>query len=303
VKVLVAGASGLIGRALCDHLQQRGHQVVRLVRRPVGPGEPAIQWDPLAGRLESSGLDGVDAAVNLAGAGIGDRRWTAERKQVVRESRIRSTALLASTLAGLDQPPVVLVNASAVGFYGNRGDEVLTESSGPGSGFLPSLCQEWEAGTAPAAEAGIRVALARSGLVLTGSGGALAKVLPIFKIGLGGRLGSGSQWWSWITLADEVAALVWLLEHDLSGPVNLTAPDPVTNQDFTRTLAQVLSRPAWLAVPPIGPRILLGSELADSLLFASARVHPAVLLDAGFAFAHPGLEPALRAVLRRGGPR
>jgi uncharacterized protein (TIGR01777 family) len=300
--VVVAGASGLIGRALSDHLHKSGHEVVALVRRPVRPGEPAIQWDPQAGTLDSAGLEGVDAAVNLAGAGIGDRRWSAERKQVLKESRFRSTALLASTLAGLHLPPVVLINASAVGFYGDRGDEVVSEATGPGSDFLASLCERWEDETAPAAEAGIRVALVRSGLVLAAQGGALARMRRIFHLGLGGRLGSGSQWWSWITLSDEVAALDWLLHHDISGPVNLTAPNPVTNREFTHVLARVMSRPAVLVVPPIGPRLLLGAELADSLLFTSTRVQPAVLEGGGFSFEHPELEPALLAVLGdRGG--
>lgn len=297
MKVAVAGASGLIGRALCTHLRRAEHEVVRLVRRPVRPGEDAVQWDPGRGHLDPAGLDGVEAVVNLAGAGIGDRRWSAQRKHVITESRIRSTAVLASTVARLDPPPRAFINASAVGFYGDRGDEVLTESAGPGTGFLASLCQDWEAETAPAAEAGVRVVLIRSGLVLTATGGALGRMLPLFRIGLGARLGSGSQWWSWITLSDEVAALVWLLDHDVSGPVNLTAPGPVTNREFTDTLARVLSRPALLAVPPIGPRTLLGAELADSLLFASANVHPAVLLSAGFSFAFPELGPALSAVM------
>jgi uncharacterized protein (TIGR01777 family) len=299
VKVVVAGASGLIGRALCRHLPGRGHQVLPLVRRPVRAGETAIRWDPGAGHIDTAGLEGVDGVVNLAGAGIGDRRWSGERKGVITESRIRSTALLASTLGGLDPPPQVLVNASAVGYYGDRGDEVLTESSDPGTGFLASLCRRWEAETGPATEAGIRVARARSGLVLTATGGALGRVLPLFRLGLGARLGSGSQWWSWITLTDEVAALTWLLEHEVSGPVNLTAPVSVTNSEFTRLLARVLSRPAPLVVPPIALRTLLGAELADSLLLSSANVCPAALLDAGFPFTHPELEPALRAVLGR----
>ena len=235
--------------------------------------------------------------VHLAGAGVGDGRWTESRKRVLVESRTRSTALLAAALAGLHQPPRVLVSASAIGFYGDRNDELLTEQSPPGHDFLASLCVRWEAETAPAAEAGLRVVCARTGLVLSKGGGALPKLLPLFKLGLGGRFGSGDQWWSWITLDDEIRAIAWLLENDLAGPVNLTAPNPVTNREFTRILGAVLSRPARLPVPRFGPRLLLGSELADALLFTSARVQPAVLESSGFTFSHSDLEVGLRAML------
>ena len=215
------------------------------------------------------------------------------------ESRTRSTALLVDALAGLERRPRVLVSASAIGFYGDRGDEVLTEQKPPGDDFLASLCVRWEAEAAGAAGLGIRVACARTGLVLTPEGGALRKLLPLFKLGLGGRYGSGAQWWSWITLDDEIRAIEWLLENDVRGPVNLTSPNPVTNRVFTRILAVVLSRPALLPVPRFGPRLLLGSELADSLLFTSARCDPSVLDSSGFVFTSPDLEAALRHMLKR----
>ncbi len=236
--------------------------------------------------------------VHLAGAGIGDSRWSDARKRVLLESRRRSTALLAGALAGLDRPPRVLVSASAIGYYGDRGDEVLTEQSPPGNDFLASLCVRWEAEAAPAAQAGIRVVCARTGLVLSPAGGALPKLLPLFKLGLGGRFGTGSQWWSWITLDDEIRAIEWLLENDVRGPVNVTAPDPVTNREFTRVLGAVLSRPARLPVPRFGPGLLLGSERADALLFTSARVRPAVLEAHGFAFSNPDLKASLRGMVK-----
>jgi hypothetical protein len=296
--VVVTGSSGLIGQALCSHLAKSGHHVVRVVRRPIRPGEDFLGWDPEAGTIDAGGLEGADAVVHLAGAGIGDGRWSETRKQILVESRTRSTALLASALAGLERQPRVLVSASAIGFYGDRRDEILSEQSAPGDDFLASLCQRWEAETAPAAEAGIRVVCARTGLVLTREGGALPKLLPLFKLGLGGRFGSGAQWWSWITLDDEIRAIEWLLENDVGGPVNLTAPNPVTNKEFSRVLGAVLFRPARLPVPRFGPSLLLGSELADALLFTSARVRPEVLESSGFEFSHSDLESGLRSLLR-----
>jgi len=224
MQVVVTGSSGPIGNALCSHLAGSGHHVVRVVRRPVRPGEDAVGWDPEAGTIDAGGLEGVDAVVHLAGAGIGDRRWNEARKHILVESRTRSTALLAGALAGLDRRPRVLVSASAIGFYGNRGDEILTEQSPAGDDFLASLCVRWEGEAARAAEAGVRVVCARTGLVLSKAGGALPKLLPLFTLGLGGRFGSGAQWWSWITLDDEIRAIEWLLENDIRGPVNLTAP-------------------------------------------------------------------------------
>lgn len=297
MRVVVTGSSGAIGQPLCRQLERVGHHVVRVVRRQVRPGEDALSWDPEEGLIDARGLEGADAVVHLAGAGIGDGRWTESRKRVLVESRTRSTALLAGALAGLDRGPRVLVSASAIGFYGDRGDEILTEQSAPGDDFLASLCVRWEAETAPAAEAGVRVACARTGLVLSREGGALPKMLPLFRLGLGGRFGSGAQWWSWITLEDEIRALGWLLENDVRGPVNVVAPNPVTNRQFTRLLGDALSRPALFPVPRFGPRLLLGSELADSLLFTSARVQPSVLEASGFAFSHSTLEMGLRHVL------
>ena len=299
MRVVITGSTGFIGQALCAHLTGFGHSLIRVVRRPVRTGESAVRWDPEVGMIDADGLEGADAVVNLAGAGIGDSRWNEDRKRVLVESRTRSTALLAAALAGLDRKPRVLVSASAIGIYGERVDEILTERSPPGDDFLASLCVRWEAETSSAAEAGIRVACARTGIVLSGQGGALPKLLPLFKLGLGGKFGSGAQWWSWITLDDEVRAIAWLLENEIRGPVNLTAPAPVTNSEFTRVLGGVLSRPARLAVPRFGPKLLLGSERADALLFTSARVRPEALESSGFVFSHDSLEAGLRNTLNR----
>ncbi len=297
MRVAVTGSSGLIGSALCARLEGLGHEVTRVVRHPSSDGNRTTAWDPDRGTIDAQSFEGLDGVVHLAGAGVADHRWTAARKQVVLESRTRSTALLSRTLAGLKNPPPVLVSGSAIGFYGDCSDETVTEEHGPGSDFLASVCQRWEAGAAPASEAGIRVAFARTGLVLATNGGALPKLLRLFRLGLGGRFGRGTQWWSWITLDDEVAALVWLLEHGHDGPVNLTAPGPVTNREFTRVLASALSRPALLPVPRFAPGVVLGTELASSLLFTSARVRPAVLEAEGFVFTGPQLEGALRRLL------
>jgi uncharacterized protein (TIGR01777 family) len=297
--VAITGASGLIGTALAQSLAAAGHTVIPVVRRPVEPEEIAARWDPEAGTIDAPALEGIDAVVHLAGAGIGDERWSAERKRLILESRTLSTALLASTLAALDRPPTVLVSGSAIGFYGDRGDEVLTEESAPGDDFLASICEPWEAAAQPVVEAGIRLATIRTGIVLSTDGGALPKMLPLFKFGLGGKYGSGSQWWSWISLADEVAAIRYLLDHDIRGPVNLTAPGAVTNATFAKVLGHVLGRPAVLPVPAFGPKLLVGGDLAQALLFTSAHVQPTVLDEAGFTFAHPALDGALRAVLHR----
>jgi uncharacterized protein (TIGR01777 family) len=299
VKYAVSGASGLIGSALSRALRLDGHEVVPLVRRPVSAGESAIRWDPAGGTIEAAALEGFDGVVNLAGAGIGDKRWTDEYKREVLESRTRGTDLLARTLAGLDRPPSVLVNGSAIGIYGDTGETVVTEDAPSGDDFLAEVCRQWEAAAAPASDAGIRVAFARTGIVLSPDGGALAKLLPLFKLGVGGRMGSGRQWWSWISLDDEVGAIRWLLDHDVAGPVNLTAPEPVTNAEMTKVLGDVLHRPTILPVPSFGPKLLLGGELAEALLFTSQRVAPAVLGAQGYPFAHPTLEGALRSLLDR----
>lgn len=303
MRVAISGASGLIGTALGGALQADGHEVVPLVRDGTGgrsgadrPG--AIRWDPAGGTIDAAALEGTDAVVHLAGASIGSGRWTAARKRLIRDSRTQGTALIARTLAGLDQPPRVLVSGSGVNAYGDGGDTVLTEASPRGQGFLADVVEAWEAAAAPAADAGIRTVFSRNGVVLARRGGALTPMLRLFRLGLGGRLGSGRQWMSWISLPDEVAALRFLIERDdISGPVNVTAPEPVTNRDFTAALAHALHRPAVLPVPRLGPRLVLG-EMADELLFVSLRVQPAVLQEAGFRFSHPDVATAFAAVLQ-----
>jgi uncharacterized protein len=297
--IAVTGASGLIGTTLVEALTADGHRPVRLVRRSPRPGEDAISWDPAAGAIDADSLEGIDAVVHLAGEGIAEKRWNPAQKARILDSRVDGTTLLATTLAGLDKRPAVLLSGSAIGYYGDRGDEELTEASPPGDIFLADVCKAWEAATATAEAAGIRVAHLRTGIVLDAHGGALAKTLPLFKLGLGGRLGSGKQWWSWISADDEVGAIRFLLHADVSGPVNLTAPQPVTNAEFTKVLGQVLGRPTLLPVPAFGPKVLLGGELAEQLLFTSARVLPMALTDAGYQFATPDLESGLRKVLGR----
>jgi uncharacterized protein (TIGR01777 family) len=296
--VAVTGSTGLIGTALVDALTGAGHRVLRVVRRPPpSPASDAVVWDPKAGTIDAAGLEDVDAVVHLAGAGIGDKRWNEAYKRELLDSRVQGTGLLARTLAGLTRRPGVLVSASAVGWYGDRGDEVLDETSAPGTGFLAMVCQQWEAAAEPARAVGIRVAHPRSGVVLSPRGGALKKELPLFKFGLGGRFGTGRQWQSWITLDDEVRGLVHLLTADVDGPVNLTAPTPVTNAEMTATLGRVLHRPTVLPVPSFGPKLLLGPELAAVLLYEGQRVLPRALEASGFQFAHPELEEALRSLL------
>jgi len=301
MRVVVSGSSGLVGGALLDALAARGDTVVPLVRRAPGPGE--LRWDPAAGTVDAAGLAGADAVVNLAGAGLGDRRWSAHRRGEIVASRVDATALLARTLAAMPAPPAVLVNASAVGFYGDRGDEELTEDSAPGTGFLAELCRRWEEATAPAAEAGVRVVRLRSGVVLSAAGGALARQLPLFRLGLGGRLGSGRQWLSWISLDDEVGVVLHALDHGLRGPVNATAPAPVTNRDFTRALGRALGRPAVVAVPAVALRAALGAELAAEMVLAGQRVLPAAVVASGYRFRHASVEGALAAALRPAGGR
>lgn len=294
MKVALTGSHGLIGSALADRLAGAGHQVVKLVRGPAGPGE--VQWDPSRGSIDAAALEGVDAAVHLAGAGVGDHRWTAAYKAKVLASRVDGTTLLAKTLATLSPTPRTLLSGSAVGFYGDRGDVELTESSPPGRGFLADLCIQWEEATGAAESAGIRVVHLRTGIVMSGQGGALKKQLPLFKFGLGGRLGSGRQYLSWIALADELAAI----EHCLTtptirGPVNLTAPGPVTNASFTAALGRAVHRPALLAVPAFALRLALGREFADEALLGGQRVLPGVLGASGYTFRLPRLDDALRA--------
>jgi uncharacterized protein (TIGR01777 family) len=297
MRVGITGASGLIGTALTAHLTSNGHEAVAFVRRPASTPSQ-ISWDPAAGRLDAKDLDGLDAVVHLAGAGIGDKRWSDGYKREILESRTKSTGLLAARMAELDRKPTVFLSGSAIGIYGGtRGDEELDETSSYGSGFLADVCKDWEAATEAAESAGIRTAHLRTGIVLSPEGGALKKQLPLFKFGLGGRFGSGRQWQSWISITDEVRAIAHLLTSSLSGPVNLTAPTPVTNTDFTRILAGVVKRPAMLPIPGFGPKLLLGSELADALLFTGQRVVPNALVKDGFVFAHPTLDVALRNLL------
>jgi uncharacterized protein (TIGR01777 family) len=292
----MTGSTGLIGRAATWTLRNRGHRVRAIVRTP--PKEDQIGWRPDEGRIDQQGLEGHDAVIHLAGESIADRRWTTAQMARIRESRVAGTDLLARTLARLDRPPRTFLSASAIGYYGDAGDTVLDETTGAGTGFLSELAQAWENAASPAAEAGIRVSLMRTGVILSPTGGALAKMLPIFRAGLAGRLGSGRQWMSWISLDDAVGAILHLLLGDASGPVNLVAPTPVTNAEFTRTLAGLLRRPALLPVPAPALRIAVG-RMADEALLASTRVQPGQLLEQGYAFQHPTLRQALQHVLGR----
>ena len=300
MRVAVTGSTGLIGRAMVERLEAGGHQVVRVVR-PGSSDLPApsmsVAWNPTTSRIEAGGLEGLDAVVHLAGEPIAARRWSPDQKGRIARSREQGTALLAQTLARLDAPPAVLVSASAIGYYGDRGDELLDESSSGGDDFLAGVCRDWESAADPARAAGIRVVHPRTGVVLSRSGGALAEMLPFFRLGIGGRIGSGHQWMSWITLHDEIAALLWLLEADVEGPVNLTAPEPVTNRQMTAALGRALRRPALLPTPKPALWAKLGRELTEALLYSSARVMPAVLQRRGFAFAHPDIATGLEAVL------
>jgi len=296
--VAVTGSTGLIGSALCTALEARGDRVVRILRRdPSGRGE--IHWDPADGVLDPSDLRGTDAVVHLAGAGIADRRWTPAQRNRIRESRTRGTTLLAGALAEIrdDGGPSTLVSGSAIGVYGDAGDHLLDEDGPRGTGFLADVCIAWERATERAGSAGIRVAHARTGVVLSPEGGLLAKQLPLFRLGLGGRLGSGHQYLSWISLRDEVAALLWLVDREVEGPVNLVAPSPVTNAEFARSLGSALGRPARLPVPTAMPMVMFGRDLVRELMLASTRVRPRVLEDGGFAFTDPELGPALRAMV------
>lgn len=294
--IALTGSSGLIGTHLVDVLTGAGHRVLRLVRRTPASTDEA-RWDPERGTIDAASLEGLDAVVHLAGEGIGERRWTPEQKARIRSSRVDGTMLLATTLAGLQRPPSRLLSGSAIGVYGDTGARAVDETAPPGSGFLPEVCVAWEAAAQPAIDAGIATAFLRTGVVLSPDGGALARQLPFFKLGLGGRSGRGDQFLSWITIDDHIAATVSLLgDEPVTGPVNLTAPNPVTNAEFTRQLGRTLHRPTTI-IPMAGPRLLFGRELADTLLLESQRVEPAVLTDRGFEFSHPTIDAALRHLL------
>ncbi len=294
MKVAVTGASGLIGSALVPHLRARGDEVLTLVRRaPRAPGE--VRWDPDAGDVDLAGLAGTDAVVHLSGAGVGDQRWTEEYKQLILTSRVNSTRTIATAMAALDPLPSVLVSGSAMGIYGDRGDEQLTERSAPGEGYFPDVVTAWEAAADPAREAGIRVATTRTSLVMSRKGGAFGRLVPLVRLGLGGPLGSGRQWWSWLTLHDDVRARAFLLDTDVSGPVNLSSPQPLPQRDIAAALGRVAHRPAVLPVPAFVLRAVIGEFASDIL--ASDRMLPTVLTDAGFTFEHPDIESAARWTL------
>ena len=292
MKILISGSTGLVGSALVPALQSSGHEVVRLVRFS-NSGAGSITWNPMAGQLSAASLEGLDAAVHLAGENIAARRWTPAQKTLIRESRVVGTRLLAETLAKLKAPPKTLVCASAIGFYGNRSDQRLNEDSPPGTGFLADTCREWEAAAKPAADRGIRVVHLRTGIVLASQGGALAKMLTPFRLGIAGIIGDGQQYMSWISLDDLVAVISFALSSQtLRGAVNSVAPNAVTNHEFTKTLGRVLRRPTVFPMPAFAARLAFG-EMADGLLLASTRVEPKRLMDAGFRFRFPELEGAL----------
>ncbi|HEX4320688.1 MAG TPA: TIGR01777 family oxidoreductase [Acidobacteriaceae bacterium] len=295
-KVVLSGSSGMLGSAIGTALKRQGVPVLRLVRRqPRNSGE--VQWNPATGQIDAQALEGVTAAVHLSGANVTARRWTKGYKREMRDSRIQTTRLLAETLAQLSKPPRVLITASAIGIYGNRGDEILDEDSQRGQGYFPELCTAWETAARPAEEAGIRVVHLRFGMVIGKDGGAMARLSPLFRLGLGGRLGSGKQWMSWVSEADVVAAALFALKNaNLAGPVNVVAPEPVTNTEFTRELGRAVHRPALLPAPAFALRLAFG-EMADEALLASSRVIPKRLQQAGFVFAHPTLAEAFAAAL------
>lgn len=297
MKILVTGASGLVGTALVRSLESKGRETLRLVRNaPAGGNE--VRWNPSAGTIDAAALEGIDAAVHLAGENLAEGRWTDEKKRRIRESRVKGTRLISETLAALARKPEVLLSASAVGFYGSRGDEVLTEQSAAGEDFLAEVCREWEEATAAAEGAGIRVAHLRFGVILSGEGGALKKMLTPFRLGVGGKLGDGRQYMSWVTLDDAVSAIEHALsDKTLSGPVNVVAPRPVTNKEFTKAMGSALSRPTFFSVPAFAARLAFG-EMADATLLSSQRAQPARLTESGFAFKHPEIEAALRHVLK-----
>jgi len=290
LRIAITGASGMIGSMLAPALAGAGHTVIRIVRKAPAPGE--IRWDPAGAGLEPTALRGVDAVVHLAGENIAEGRWTVARKRALLESRKLGTRLLAEAVSRAPDGPRTLVSASAIGYYGDRGDEELTETSPPGSGFLPEVCREWEAATSSAADTGVRVVLVRTGLVLTSAGGLLRRVMLPFQLGLGGRLGNGRQWMSWISAADHIGVIRHALTGTMSGPLNSVAPGAVRNSEFTKALGRALHRPTLLAVPRTAIRLVFG-QMADEAILASAHVRPRVLESTGYRFRHPSLESAL----------
>ncbi len=295
MKILVSGSRGLVGSSLVPSLIEDGHEVVRLVRSYPQSGD--IMWNPERGEITASDLEGFDAVVHLAGDNIASGRWTAQKKNAIRSSRIDGTKLLCSTLATLKNKPEVVVSASAIGYYGNRSDEILTESSKPGDGFLAQVCREWEAATMPAQSAGIRVALMRIGVVLSRDGGALTKMLPPFRAGVGGKLGTGKQYLSWISIDDLCSIILHTIKtRKLQGPVNAVSPHPVTNEEFTAALGETLRRPTIFPVPQFAAQLLLG-EMADELLLSSTLVKPEKLVSSGYEFSNPQIQQALKCIL------
>jgi uncharacterized protein len=296
MKILVSGSHGLVGSALITSFRRDAPEIFSLVRA-APKSENEIEWHPNQASVQASRLEGMDAVVHLAGESIAEGRWSDEKKQRIRDSRVKGTTVLSTALAKLQNPPKVFISASAIGYYGNRGDELLTEASAPGNDFLSSVCVEWEQATQPAVEKGIRVVHARFGIILSSEGGALAKMLTPFRLGVGGRVGDGKQWMSWIALDDVIAGLRLLIDNDLiNGPVNFVAPNPVTNAEFTKQLGKALSRPTIFPVPAFGVRLMFG-EMADALLLSSQRVKPAALTDAGYVFSASQLADALKAIL------
>jgi uncharacterized protein (TIGR01777 family) len=300
MRIAVSGSTGLVGSEVVTVLSAEGHEVFRLVRRVPAPGEKAVRWDPGKGEIDAAGLEGFDAVIHLAGENVGSGRWNAARKAAIRDSRVNGTRLLCDTLAGLARPPKTLVCASAIGIYGDRGEDALTEESPPAAGFLPGVCREWEAASGPAARKGIRVVALRIGMVLSPKGGALSRMLPLFRAGLGGVIGGGRQYVSWIALDDLPLIVLHALQCGfLRGPVNAVTPRPVTNREFTEALGRALSRPTPLPVPAFALRLAVGGEMADALLLASARVFPRRLEETGYRFRFPELGGALRHLLMR----
>ena len=296
MKLLISGSHGLVGKALIKSLEAQGHEIFRLVRHPPD-SDSQVEWSPDRYSIALARLEGFDAVVHLAGESIASGRWSEEKKRKIRESRVKGTKLLSDALANLTRPPRSLISASAIGYYGNRGDEVLTETSAPGDDFLAGVCVDWEKATEHAAEKGIRVVNTRFGIILDSEGGALAKMLPPFRMGVGGRVGSGKQWMSWIALDDVVGGIEHVLANEgVRGPINFVAPNPVRNAEFTKTLGRVLSRPTILPIPAFGVRLAFG-EMADALLLSSQRVEPQRLNEAGYQFGYSALEAALRHAL------